>query len=375
MCKFLYISFYKFYYGVGTSAIHSIVNYLSELTYEEKLKVANERYAAISIQQAAEHMKIKERERSEREKIAHKEAMERMKEDRAKRTIEKERELEEAKSNTWKPQRKLSEVPVPKKEEPKTPKEHRIAQVYTNWKQPIAIEESYPEIEPNEFSPNQIPGVKCFVKVSDTSVRGEEVVKEIAPRFFEDEQVIIELAKVHTLLKNSVRVNEIWSMFRAGEFPALQQPSIQTALVKICEYIGHQRNVSIVLAEEIKHQSAQHPVGLKAFLRMLQHASNVKQDILFKEVIPKEMGKWSSTAQELQKVSQMLNQGIQTEEIIASCEAGHLPTLKKPETQQPLVNIVEKQGHSVMVAQVLVEEAYRDAKDGKVALFKLVIVR
>merc|ERR1712008_121850 len=31
--------------------------------------------------------------------------------------------------------------------------------------------------------------------------------------------------------------------------------------------------------------------------------------------------------------------------------------------QQPLINIVEKHGHSVMVAQVLVEEAYRDAKD------------
>lgn len=340
-------------------------NIVSELTYDEKLKIANERYAALSIQHAAEHMKVKERERSERQKVAHKEAMSRMKEDRQQRTIEKEKQLEEAKSQTWKPQRRMSEAAQAKKvAEPQTPKQHRIAQVYTNWKAPIAIEESYPEIEPNEFSPNQIPGVKCFVKVSDTSIRGEEVVKEIAPKFFEDEQVVIELAKVHTLLRNSVRVNEIWSMFRAGDFPALQQPSIQTALVKICEYIGHQRNVSIVLAEETRIQAAQHPVGLKAFIRMLQHANNVKHDVLFKDVIPKEMGKWSSTTQELEKVSQMINQGIQSEEIIASCEAGHLPTLKKPETQQPLVNIVEKQGHSVMVAQVLVEEAYRDAKDG-----------
>lgn len=61
----------------------------------------------------------------------------------------------------------------------------------------------------------------------------------------------------------------------------------------------------------------------------------------------------------------MINQGIETEEIIACCEAGKLPALKKPETQQPLVNIVEKAGHSVMVAQVLVEEAYREAKYGK----------
>lgn len=335
-----------------------------ELTYEEKLKIDNERYAALSIQHAAEHMKVKERERSEREKVAHKEAMAKMKEDRQQRNIQVEKELEEAKSQTWKPQRRVSEVAQPKKIEKQSPKEHRIAQVYTNWKAPIAIEETYPEIKPTEFSPNQIPGVKCFVKVSDTSIRGEEVVKEIAPKFFEDEQVIIELARVHTLLRNSVRVNEIWSMFRAGEFPALQQPSIQTALVKICEFIGHQRNVSIVLAEETRLQAEQHPVGLKAFLRMLQHANNVKHDVLFKEVIPKEMGKWSTTTQELVKVSQMLNQGIQTEEIIASCEAGLLPTLKKPETQQPLVNIVEKQGHSVMVAQVLVEEAYRDAKEG-----------
>ncbi|KAF2360265.1 Immunoglobulin I-set [Trinorchestia longiramus] len=336
-----------------------------ELTYEEKLTIANERYAAINIQHAAQHMKVKERERSEKEKQAHKEALLKMKEDRQRALIEKEKELEEAKQSTWKPQRRLSEAPVVKEVEPQTPKKYCIDQVYSNWKAPIAIEESYPEIVPEEFSPSQIPGVKCFVRVSDTSIRGEEVVKEIAPRFFEDEQVIIELARVHTLLRNSVRVNEIWSLFRAGEFPALQQPSIQTALVKICEYIGHQRNVSLVLAEETKMQASQHPVGLKAFLRMLKHANNVRQDVLFKEVIPKEMGKWSTTTQELERVSQMLNQGIETEEIIACCVAGQLPQLKKPETQQPLVNIVEKQGHSVMVAQVLVEEAYRDAKEDR----------
>lgn len=336
----------------------------AELTYEEKLSVANERYAALNIQHAANSMKVKERERSEKQKKAHKDALKKMKEERIQRALEIEKELEEAKQNTWKPTRRASEAQPEKEVEPQTKKEYCLDQVYYNWKAPIAIEETYPEIVAEEFSPNQIPGVKCFVRVSDTSVRGEEVVKEIAPKFFEDEQVIIELAKVHTLLRNSVRVNEIWSLFRAGEFPALQQPSIQTALVKICEYIGHQRNVSLVLAEETKLQSHQHPVGLKAFLRMLKHAKNVRQDVLFKEVIPKEMGKWSTTAQELEKVSQMLNQGIETKEIIATCVAGHLPQLKKPETQQPLVNIVEKQGHSVMVAQVLVEEACRDAKEG-----------
>ena len=34
----------------------------TELTYEEKLKVDNERYAALNIQHAAQHMKVKERE-------------------------------------------------------------------------------------------------------------------------------------------------------------------------------------------------------------------------------------------------------------------------------------------------------------------------
>ena len=312
-------------------------------------------------------MKQKEKERNEKQKIAHKEAMERMREERIERRESTTKQLEEVK-NPWGQKglkKTFDSTPKQKGPEPQTPKELRIAQVYSNWKAPVALEEAYPVVEPEEFSPNQIPGVKCFVKVSDTSLKGEEVVKEIAPKYFEDKQVIIELAKVHSLLKNSVKINEIWSMFRAGEFPALQQPSIQSALVKICEFIGHQRNVSIVLAEEIKLQAEQHPVGLKAFIRMLQHANNIKHDVLFKEVIPKEMGKWSSTTVELQKVSQMLNQGIETEVIIASCEAGDLPSLKKPETQQPLVNIVEKQGHSVMVAQVLVEEAYRDAKTGQ----------
>ena len=337
----------------------------TELTYEEKLKVGNERYAALNIQHAAEHMKVKERERTEMEKQSFKEALIKMKEDRVKASIEKEKALEEARKMTWKPRRKEEEdIEEEIPEEPKTPKERRIAEVYSNWKAPVVLEESYPDIVAQDFSPNQIPGVKCFVKVSDTSIRGEEVVKEIAPKFFEDEQVIIELARVHTLLRNAVRVNEIWALFRAGEFPALQQPSIQTALVKICEYIGHQRNVSIVLAEETRLQSPHNPVGLKAFLRMLKHANNVKTDVLFKEVVPKELGRWSPATAEMEKIAAMHNQGIETEEIIACCEAGQLPSLKKPETQQPLVNIVEKQGHSVMVAQVLVEEATRDARDG-----------
>ncbi|KAK8746935.1 hypothetical protein OTU49_016904 [Cherax quadricarinatus] len=332
-----------------------------ELTYEEKMKISDERYAAVQIQHAAEHMKEKERERAEKQRQEHQEAMKRLKQEKVERSQQIEKELEEARKNVWRPKIEEKKVKVFK-----TPKDRRVAEVYTNWKSPIALEENYPEIQPSEFAPNQIPGVKCFVKVSETSVKGEEVVREVAPQFFEDEQVIHELAKVHTMLKNNVRVNEIWSMFRAGEFKALQQPSIQTALVKICEHIGHQRNVSIVLAQETQEQAAKHPVGLKAFLRMVKHAKNIKPETLFKEVIPREMGKFSSTTQELTKVSQMINQGIETEEIIACCQAGKLPALKKPETQQPLINIVEKHGHSVMVAQVLVEEAYRDAKEERV---------
>lgn len=335
------------------------------------MKNEHERYAAVQIQQAAELMKQKEKERSEKDKLRHDEAMLRMK-DTNRKVPEKAKE-EAKETNMWKQQpMKKTKVVEETTEETKTekivyksPKERRVAQVYSNWRKPLQLEESYPEMQPDEFAPNQIPGVKCFVKVSETSVKGEEVVREIAPQFFEDQRIIEELAMVHTLLKNNVKINDIWSKFRAGEFKHLQQPSIQTALVKICEFIGHQRNVSIVLAEETEEQASRHPVGLKAFLRMLKHAKDVKPDMLFKEVIPREMGKWSSTTQELEKVNQMIKQGIENEEIIATCEAGKLPTLKKPETQQPLINIVEKQGHSVMVAQVLVEEAYRDAKDGK----------
>lgn len=324
------------------------------------MKVDDERYAAVQIQHAAEHMKEKERERAVKQRQEHQEAMVRLKQEKVERTVQREKELEEARKNVWKPQMEEKKVKVFK-----SPKERRVAEVYTNWKSQVVLEERYPEIQPDEFSPNQIPGVKCFVKVSETSVKGEEVVKEVAPQFFEDEEVITELARVHTMLKNNVKVSEIWSMFRAGEFKVLLQPKIQTALVKICEHIGHHRNVSIVLAQETQEQAKRHPVGLKAFLRMVKHAKNIKPETLFKEVIPKEMGMFSSTTQELTKVSQMINQGIETEEIIAWCKAGKLPALKKPETQQPLINIVEKHGHSVMVAQVLVEEAYRDAKDGK----------
>lgn len=316
-------------------------------------------------------MRVKEAERREKINQEQKIALSKLKEERKHRAEKKEVED----TNIWKKQLKARPEKaqmVEKKDEPQkpvvtSPVENRIAHVYSGWKKPLKLEETYPELKPDDFAPNQVPGVKCFVKVSETSMKGEEVVKEIAPQFFEDEQVIAEIAKVHSLLKQNVRINEIWAMFRAGEFKHLQQPKVQTALVKICEYIGHKRNVSMVLAEETHEQAKQHPVGLKALLRMVKHAKDIKPDQFFKEVIPRECGQFSSTTQELQKVSQMINQGIENEEIIATCEAGKLPTLKKPETQQPLINIVEKQGHTVMVAQVLVEEAFKDAREGKVA--------
>ena len=333
---------------------------IPELTFEEKLKIDDERYAAVHILHAAEQMKEKERERAVKLREEHHKAMERLKVEKQDRSVQLEKQLVEAKKKAWKPLVEEKKVKVFK-----SATERCVAEVYTNWKAPMTLEERYPAIQPNEFAPNQIPGVKCFMKVSETSVKGEEVVKEVAPQFFEDEQVIHELSKIHTMLKSNVKVNEIWSKFRAGEFKTLLQPKIQTSLVKICEHIGHQRNVSIVLAQETQEQAKKHPVGLKAFLRMVKHAKNIKPDTLFKEIVPKEMGLFSSTTQELTKVSQMLNQGVETEEIIACCEAGKLPALKKPETQQPLINMVEKHGHSVMVAQVLVEEAYREAKYGK----------
>lgn len=333
---------------------------IPELTFEEKLKIDDERYAAVHIQHAAEQMKEKERERAVKMRKEHHEALERLKVEKQERSVQLEKELEEAKKKAWKPlvEEKKTKVFT-------SVKERCVAEVYTNWKAPVTLEERYPAIQPNEFAPNQIPGVKCFVKVSETSIKGEEVVKDIAPQFFEEKEVIQELSQIHTMLKSNVKVNEIWAKFRAGEFKTLLQPKIQPALVKICEHIGHQRNVSIVLAQEAREQAKKHPVGLKAFLRMVKHAKNIKPDTLFKEVVPREMGLFSSTTQELTKISQMINQGVETEEIIAFCEAGKLPALKKPESQQPLINIVEKHGHSVMVAQVLVEEAYREAKYGK----------
>merc|ERR1711915_434797 len=66
------------------------------LTYEEKMQIDDERYAAIHIQQLAEHMKEKERERSQKERQMHNEAMARMKLEKEERIQQRQQELEDA---------------------------------------------------------------------------------------------------------------------------------------------------------------------------------------------------------------------------------------------------------------------------------------
>jgi len=53
----------------------------------------------------------------------------------------------------------------------------------------------------------------------------------------------------------------------------------------------------------------------------------------------------------------MLKQGVTSEEVIKIAEAGDLPALLKPEAQIPLIRLVGQQGHSTIVAQVIVEES------------------
>ncbi|KAK7082946.1 hypothetical protein SK128_021397 [Halocaridina rubra] len=210
------------------------------------------------------------------------------------------------------------------------------------------------------FTPEMVPGVKAYVRMAqEEKVNIEEVVEKssLEPKLKE------EVAKIGMMVKHGVMAQDVITLMEAGEFPQLMKLEAQAQLMEVVEEFGFKAFVNEVMTEQVEQaiQKTDKTIGVKAFMRMLQKA-DVNVEELITEQFPKELDASvkEPVAQEMAKVSVMLKEGVQAEEIMSMVETGQLPSLQQPETQMPLVNVVKEQGHSALVCQVLIEDSVRD---------------
>lgn len=70
---------------------------------------------------------------------------------------------------------------------------------------------------------------------------------------------------------------------------------------------------------------------------------------------------------DLAKISFRTRQGVTMEEVTSAYEAGEFPSLRAPEAQMAMVQLVEREGHGALIAEVVAEESATPASEERLA--------
>ena len=102
----------------------------------------------------------------------------------------------------------------------------------------------------------------------------------------------------------------------------------------------------------------QQPIGLKALLRAVEtHVADI-EDIVDMATHPEEFD-LQTPVPDIAQVYSYLHEGVSCEEMLAIVKAGELPALGLPETQWPMMQIIDKLGHIATVSEVIVQSRCR----------------
>ncbi|MCL4124734.1 UNVERIFIED_CONTAM: hypothetical protein GTU68_027030 [Idotea baltica] len=226
------------------------------------------------------------------------------------------------------------------------------------------------------FTTDMAPAAKAVIKMAK-----EELVEEKVQKSEMKEVLKEEMVKIVNLLKHGVVEEEVLLMMEAGEFPNLIRDENQANILNVVEDFGFTAIVNRVVVEQAVQKKEQN-VGIRAFIKMAQQQNfNIEQQLT--ESLTKEFGpERFEPIREMAKVNIMLKEGVQAHEIITMVETGQLPELSKTETQGSMVKVIQEEGHSAIVCQVLIDESVKEiSKDlpkvdvAKVASEKIILER
>lgn len=203
-----------------------------------------------------------------------------------------------------------------------------------------------------------VPGFKALVRLATDNQLDLETVdlKPVEKITFEKD-----IGKLSFHLKKGVQVNELMTMLKEGEFKTLKQETHQAQLLEVANRM-ERATVTKVLVQEASDRRDRN-IGLKSVMRTLETGKESMEQIIMD--VSKEFGPSSEPVKEIAAVGHLLQEGVKCDEVVTLVEAGLLPSLKKPQSQMPLVSMVAEKGHVGSVCEVLVEESAREMKKPK----------
>lgn len=198
-----------------------------------------------------------------------------------------------------------------------------------------------------------LPGLKALVRIAQDSQVDLETI-DLKPV----EKIMLQkdLAKLSFQLKKGAQVQELITMVKEGEFPALKASQHQASIIEVANRL-EKATVSEVLIQEISLHTEK-SMGAKSIIKSIERGQETLEEVIMD--ISKEFGPKSAPVREVAAVGQLLNEGIRCDEVVTMMDAGLLPALQNPEAQLPLVSIVTQKGHTSVVCEVLVEESAKE---------------
>ena len=110
------------------------------------------------------------------------------------------------------------------------------------------------------------------------------------------------------------------------------------------------------MVKEAIRLAPEEPIGLKAVLRAVETKTAKIEDIAVMATRPEEFNLPAEPIPDMAAVSTLMHEGVTCQEIMTIVNSGELPSLKLPENQWPLVQIMDKMGHSAIATQVIIQE-------------------
>jgi len=227
--------------------------------------------------------------------------------------------------------------------------------------------------EATKLAPEEPIGLKAVLRAIEEKTANIEDITAMAtnPEEFNLEaSPVAEMAQILSFVNEGVSSEEIISLVKAGDLPALKLPENQWPLVQVMEKLGQTATVSKVIVEEptvnleinefdeikttdekVDRFIAKQSIGLRALVQMA-----VQESLNVTDVVPEDKAQdfnpGPAPFKEFSNIDMMLKSGITVDQIVTLGVAGHLPKLTAPESQTSLVRLVEDQGFTAVTRQV-----------------------
>lgn len=178
-------------------------------------------------------------------------------------------------------------------------------------------------------------------KIDDTE---EEVIEEF-----------IEKAEKTISTQESISVEETKITDQFKDIKEEKKPKTRKAKAATSQSVVEEATVTQVKLEELIERVED--LIVKEEMKMAKEVTEILEQIKAKEFGPGE-----SPLRELAEIGYLVRNGITVKEVTVLYNEDKFPSLKTPEAQSALVNVVERKGHGALISEVLTEETTVDEK-------------